>query len=131
MSNLDYKKLIEMMYSAAQQDWRPAVPNHPTQAVVEEKLFAVGPDSCGCFYGRSHCVCYLRVNAITDSSFHFAATFESIDDGCVPLLGPYESMQSALARMGRFKTLMVKESYVPSLDQMKEIAQKCGIYLSL
>lgn len=122
-------ELVEAVY-AASNGWATVPPAHPSYVLTEERVYTVTPASVGCYYGRTLSVCRLIVQG-EDDKFSMMACFTSIDDGDVPILGPWESRKQALARAARFKEVFGM-AYVPNIEEMLRLVNnEVGLYLNL
>lgn len=125
--------LIEELYKRS-LSWEPAQLPHSSYVSFEERVFAVSEDSVGCFYGRPACIAELSIRRTWADHEDYAVTltFRSIDDGCVPILGPNESLEKAKRRLELVKNKLSNHgNFVPTYDAAQILAESCGMYLSL
>lgn len=117
--NMTNQELIEAVYTAS-TEWKTVSPPHPSYIFNEERIFGVTPQSVGRYYDRILCVCVLNIRETHNEYYTFNATFRSIDDGDVPLLGPFEDREAALKRAARFKELLSEYSHVPDISVVEK-----------
>lgn len=127
------EELIEELYKRS-LTWESVTPPHDLYVSYEERVYAVSKDSVGCFYGRAACVASLSIRKMNHQSDDYTVSliFNSIDDGCVPLLGPTESLEKAKRRIEVLKDKLSKiGTFIPTYDQAEKLCRECGMYLNL